>query len=108
MSLESFNFNKSHGAFSEENYETAKHAHYAIEIVYSTEGAFSTTTDGCHYGNLKSAIVPPGLPHRFSCIHAKCKLLFFEPTSDIGNYFMRKYDLADQRTIVADLSEAAR
>lgn len=103
--LELFNIDKSYSVFSESDYQTAKHSHYAIEIVSCTEGSFSITTNLSTYRNIKSVIIPPSLPHSFSCINAKCNLLFFDPLSSIGKYFMQQYDLASRGNIIVNPSE---
>jgi AraC-like DNA-binding protein len=100
VSIELFNIDKGYALFSKGNYQTTKHAHYAIEIVFCTEGAFSITTPLAEYTNIKSIIIPSNLPHRFSCIKATCQLLFLDPLSDIGIYFSQQYDLVSQKTIV--------
>jgi len=100
VSLELFSIDKGYSVFSKGNYQTAKHAHYAIEIVFCTEGAFSITTNLSEYSNIKSVIIPSNLPHRFSCPNATCDLLFLDPLSDIGIYFLQEYDLPSQKDII--------
>jgi len=102
VSLELFNIDKVYSVFSKGNYETVKHSHYAIEIVFSREGSFNMTTDLSEYTNIKSVIIPSNLPHSFSCINATCNLLFLDPLSDIGLYFLREYDLPSQKIIIID------
>ena len=105
MSIELFNIDKGYAVFSKGNYETDKHSHYAIEIVFCTEGSFSVTTNVSEYANIKSVIIPSNLPHSFSCINAECNLLFLDPLSDIGTYFLQQYNLASQNNIIINPSE---
>ena len=100
MSLELFNIDKGYAVFSKGNYETTKHSHYAIEIVFCIEGSFNITTNLCEHTNIKSVIIPSNLPHSFSCINATCNLLFLDPLSDIGLYFLQQYNLASQKNII--------
>ncbi len=102
MPVELFNIDKGYSVFTESNYETAKHAHYAIEIVCCTGGTFNVTTHLSEYANLKSVIIPSNLPHSFSCMNAACNLLFLDPLSDIGMYFLQQYDLASQKDIIVN------
>ena len=102
MSLELFNIDKGYAVFSKGNYETAKHSHYAIEIVFCTEGSFSITTNLSEYTNIKSVIIPSNITHSFSCLNAECNLLFLDPLSDIGTYFLQEYDLASQKGIMVN------
>jgi AraC-like DNA-binding protein len=102
MSIELFDIDKGYAVFSNGHYETTKHAHYAIEMVCCTEGSFSITTNLSEYTNIKSVIIPSNLPHRFSCLHAACDLLFLDPLSAIGKYFLQQYDLASQKSIIVN------
>ena len=96
MPIELFNIEKGYSVFSHGYYETEKHTHYAIEIVFCTEGSFDISTNLSDYTNIKSVIIPSNIPHRFSCLHATCNLLFLDPLSDIGIYFLQQYHLASQ------------
>ena len=102
MPVEFFNIDKGYSVFSDSDYETAKHSHYAIEIVCCTEGSFSVTTNVSEYANLESVIIPSNISHSFSCINATCNLLFLDPLSDIGMYFLQQYDLASQKNIIVN------
>lgn len=102
MSLELFNIDKGYSVFSKGNYETQQHSHYPIEIVFCVEGSFNITTDLLAYTNIKSVIIPSNLVHSFSCIHATCNLLFLDPLSDIGTYFLQEYDLASRKSIIVN------
>ena len=102
MPVELFNIEKGYYVFSKGNYETEKHAHYAIEIVCCTSGSFNITTGLSEYTNLKSVIIPSNLPHSFSCINAECNLLFLDPLSDIGIYFLQQYNLASQKSVIVN------
>jgi AraC-like DNA-binding protein len=102
MSIELFDIDRGYTLFSKGNYETTKHAHYAIEIVFCTKGAFSITTNLSEHTNIKSVIIPSNLPHRFNCINAACDLLFLDPLSDPGKYFLQQYDLVSQKNIIID------
>jgi AraC-like DNA-binding protein len=103
--VELFNIDKGYSVFSKGNYQTAKHSHYAIEIVFCTEGSFSITTNVSEYTNIKSVIIPSNLSHSFSCINAACNLLFLDPLSDIGTYFLQQYNLASQKSIIVNSPE---
>ena len=100
MPIELFNIDEGYYLFSKGNYETEKHAHYAIEIVFCTEGLFSITTNISEYKNIKSVIIPSNIPHSFNCIHATCNLLFLDPLSNVGTYFLQQYNLASQKSII--------
>ena len=102
MSLELFNIDKGCAVFSKGNYETARHSHYAIEIVFSAKGSFSITTNLAEYTNINSVIIPSNLTHSFSCINAACDLLFLDPLSDAGAYFLQEYNLSSQKNIIID------
>jgi AraC-like DNA-binding protein len=102
VSIELFNIDKGYAVFSKGDYETAKHSHYAIEIVFCIEGAFNITTNLSEYTNIKSVIIPSNLSHSFSCINAVCNLLFLDPLSDIGTYFLQQYNLASQKSIIVN------
>jgi AraC-like DNA-binding protein len=105
VSIELFNIDKGYAVFSKGNYETAKHSHYAIEIVFCTEGSFSITTNLSEYTNVKSVIIPSNITHSFSCLNAECNLLFLDPLSDIGTYFLQQYNLASQKSIIINPPE---
>lgn len=105
MSISLFNPDKGYTVFSGSNYETRNHAHYAIEIVYCTAGSFSVTTDQHHYTDLTNVIIPPNLSHSFSCLHATCDLLFIDPLSHIGRYFMQQYPRNDIQINQTSLSQ---
>ena len=100
MPIELFNIDKGYSVFSHGHYETEKHTHYAIEVVCCTEGSFDITTHLSEYTNIQSVIIPSNIPHRFSCLHATCNLLFLDPLSDPGLYFLQKYHLASQKSII--------
>lgn len=102
MSIAFFNIDQGYAVFSKGNYQTTKHAHYAIEIVFCTEGSFSITTGLAEVTNIKTVIIPSNLPHSFSCVHAACNLLFLDPLSDVGLCFLQQYDLASQKDIVVN------
>ncbi len=98
--VELFNIDKGYSVFSKGNYKTAKHSHYPVEIVFCTAGSFSITTSFAEYANINSAIIPSNHTHSFSCINAACNLLFLDPLSDIGAYFLQQYNLASQKDII--------
>ena len=100
MPIELFDIDKGYTVFSKSDYKTSRHAHYAIEVVCCTEGAFNITTGYSKYTNIHSVIIPSNLPHRFSCAHAECDLLFADPLSAIGKYFMQQYKLAAQNDVI--------
>ncbi len=104
MSIELFNIEKGYAVFSKGNYETAKHSHYAIEIVFCTAGSFNITTNLSENTNIKSVIIPSNLVHSFSCVNAACNLLFLDPLTDIGTYFLQQYDLPSQKNIIINPS----
>ncbi|SEW52758.1 helix-turn-helix domain-containing protein [Chitinophaga arvensicola] len=105
MSIALLNIEKGYATFSRSNYTTRKHAHYAIEIVYCTEGDFTITTSEGSYPHLKNVIIPPNLQHSFSCVNATCQLLFLDPLSDIGRYFMQQFQLTSPAHISMNLPE---
>lgn len=100
MSLELFNIEKGYSLFYGSDYETAKHSHYVIEMVFCTQGFFNITTDHAEHTHIKSVIIPSNLPHRFSCRNASCDLLFLDPLSAPGIYFLQQYDLPSQKDII--------
>jgi AraC-like DNA-binding protein len=108
VSVELFNFNDGYGVYSNSNYKTAKHSHYAIEIVFSTGGSFCIKTNLSNYTDLKSVIIPSNLTHSFSCINATCNLLFVDPLSDIGIYFIQQYDLTSLKDVIVNPSDLSR
>lgn len=105
MAIEFFDFENVYAIFSKDNYATKRHAHYALEIVCCKEGTFTVTTDHKKYGNLQNVIIPPNLPHSFSCIDATCNLLFLDPLSVMGNYFMQQYYLAGYKDVLYNVPE---
>ena len=102
MALEAFNIDQGYGVFSRGGYETARHSHYAIEIVHSLQGSFTITTGTSRHSNLKSAIIPPNVFHTFDCKEATCELLFLDPLSQLGTNVLRKYNLVSQRSVLID------
>ncbi len=102
MPVELFDIDKGYAVFTKGSYETMRHSHYAIEIVFATEGLFSITTSHSEYANIESVIIPSNLPHSFNCINATCNLLFLDPLSEIGMYFLQQYDLVSQKNIIVD------
>ena len=104
MPIELFNIEKGYSLFSKGNYQTRKHSHYAIEIVFATKGLFSIATNLSKYTNIGAVIIPSNLPHSFSCLHAACDLLFLDPLSDVGLYFLQEYNLSSQKDIIIDPS----
>lgn len=106
MPIEFFDFENAYAVFSNRNYATRRHTHYALEIVCSTEGSFTVGTDGKKYENLQAVIIPPNLAHSFSCLKAACHLLFLDPLSPIGSYFMRRYGLVGRKDVVSTVSKA--
>ena len=106
MGIEFFDFENVYAVFSKSNYATKRHAHYALEIVCCKEGTFTVATDGKKYENLRNVIIPPNLSHSFSCIDATCNLLFLDPLSAIGSYFMQRYHLASLKDVLFNVSES--
>ncbi|HEY4198280.1 MAG TPA: AraC family transcriptional regulator [Mucilaginibacter sp.] len=106
MAIEFFDFENVYAVFSKSNYATKRHSHYALEIVCCREGTFTVTSDRKKHDNLRSVIIPPNLPHSFSCINATCNLLFLDPLSALGSYFMQRYHLASHKDVVSDVSES--
>jgi len=102
VSIELFNIDKGYAVFTKGNYQTERHSHYAIEIVFASEDSFSITTDVSEYTNINSVIIPSNLSHSFSCMNAECDLLFIDPLSDIGTYFLRQYDLTSRKSIIVN------
>jgi AraC-like DNA-binding protein len=99
VSLE-LNIEKGYAIFSQSDYKTARHAHYAIEIVVCTKGGFSIGTDHLEHSDITSVIIPPNVPHSFSCIGATCNLLFVDPLSAIGRYLIKRYRLTSLNDIL--------
>ena len=102
MPVEFFDIDKGYAVFTKGNYQTERHSHYAIEIVFSTKNSFSITTDLFEHRNIKSVIIPSNLPHGFACIDAECDLLFIDPLSDMGTYFLQQYELTSQKSIIVN------
>ncbi|NSL88272.1 helix-turn-helix transcriptional regulator [Chitinophaga sp. Mgbs1] len=103
MSLELFNIGQGYAVFTESDYETRRHAHYAIEIVYAATGVFSISTRHGEYHQLENVIIPSNLPHRFSCLNATCQLVFLDPLSAAGRYFVRLYQLDTLRDVLVNV-----
>lgn len=106
MAIEFFDFENVYAVFSKSNYATKRHAHYALEIVCCKEGAFGVTTDHKKYETLQNVIIPPNLPHSFSCIDATCDLLFLDPLSAMGSHFMQRYHLAHRKDVLFNIPES--
>jgi len=102
--VEFFDIDKGYAVFTKGNYQTERHFHYAIEIVFSTKNSFSITADS-EYANITSVIIPSNIPHSFSCINAECNLLFLDPLTDIGTYFLQQYDLVSRKSIIVNPRE---
>lgn len=105
MPIAQFDIDKGYTVFTESDYQTKKHAHYAIEIVCCTEGTFDVTTPIAAHKNIKSVIIPSNLPHSFSCVGAACDLLFLDPLSPIGTHFRQRYQLVSRKDVIADSTE---
>ena len=105
MSIEFFNFDNGYAIFSKSDYATRRHSHYALEIVCCKEGSFNIITDHSSYTNLQNVIIPPNLRHSFSCMDATCDLLFLDPLSDLGRYFMQQYNLVSLKNVLVNVSE---
>ncbi|MBV7533114.1 AraC family transcriptional regulator [Chitinophaga sp. sic0106] len=103
MPVEIFNLDQGYAVFSKSNYQTRKHAHYLIEVVYSKTGTFSISTAAGEFTQLTNAILPPNLSHSFNCLQADCDLLFVDPLSPAGRYFMQAFPLANLLTNNSDL-----
>ncbi|HEY2349136.1 MAG TPA: helix-turn-helix domain-containing protein [Puia sp.] len=105
MAIELFDIDKGYTLFSKGHYETPVHSHYPIEIVYAAQGSFSISTTLSEYTNIKSIIIPSNLPHSFNCLDAECSLLFLDPLSDIGLYFLQRYGLISKKSIIVNPPE---
>src|SRR6185312_549042 len=105
MPIELFNIDQGYYVFSKGDYNTKKHAHYAIEIVCAAEGTFGITTGIAQYTNLQSVIIPPNLSHNFNCTGAECNLLFVEPLSEMGRYFIQRFNLPFCKDILINPEE---
>ena len=103
MPIEFFDLENVYAVFSNRNYATRRHVHYALEIVCCTEGSFTVDIDDKKYENLHSVIIPPNLPHSFSCLDAACNLLFLDPLSPIGSYFMQRYRLFSRKDVLCNV-----
>jgi AraC-like DNA-binding protein len=108
LSIELFNIENGYTVFSKGNYETRRHAHYAIEIVFALDGCFDVSTSLSAQANLKSVIIPSGMPHSFSCIGSSCNLLFLDPLSDIGVYFLHQYHLNSANDLIVNPAALSR
>lgn len=108
VSIELYNLDKGYGVFSKSDYYTKKHAHYAIEIVCCSEGSFNVETNHHHYTGLNNVIIPPNLRHNFNCSNATCELLFLDPLSAMGRYFMQQFKLASLKDVRVDIPELHR
>lgn len=104
VSIGSFNIEQGYTVFSRSNYQTKRHSHYAIEIVYCLNGSFDLITAHTSHTGLQSAIIPPNLAHGFSCINGSCNLLFLDPLSAIGSYFMQQYHLASAKNVLLNVA----
>jgi len=102
MPIELFNINEGYTVFTESDYRTKKHTHYAIEIVCCKEGTFNVTTAVSNHTNITSVIIPSNLPHRFSCLGTTCNLLFLDPLSPLGSHFRKQYRLVSQNDAIAN------
>lgn len=54
------------------------HAHPAMEVILAQDGVFSIATATATYPDLRLAILPPNLPHRFSQETGRVRLLMLE------------------------------
>ncbi|NQX38223.1 AraC-type DNA-binding protein [Pedobacter steynii] len=105
MSIAIFDIEKGYTLFSRSNYLTKRHAHYAIEIVCSINGLFELSTQQGNYTNLQNVIIPPNLTHSFNSLNSSCNLLFLDPLSHIGHYFMQQYQLAGSKNVLTNVPE---
>lgn len=97
MGVQELNIQKGYGFYSNQNYSTNFHAHYAIEIIYCPTGYFEIQTQNNQY-RIQAVIIPSNLPHRFICFEA-CNLLFADPVSAIGDYIIRKYRIFSRKDV---------
>ncbi|SHL60648.1 transcriptional regulator, AraC family [Chitinophaga jiangningensis] len=102
MPVEIFNLDQGYAVFSNSNYQTRKHAHYLIEVVFSHTGTFSISTAAGEFTGLTNAILPPNVTHSFDCLHATCDLLFLDPLSPAGRYFMQAFTLYQSNSPVTN------
>ena len=105
MPIDFFDPENVYAIFSQQDYVTRRHAHYVLEVVCASAGTFKIETPRQTYHNLSTVIIPPNKSHSFSCIGATCNLLFLDPLSPIGRYFMQRYRLNSEHEIIADLPE---
>lgn len=103
MSIALLDIDKGYALFSKSDYETRKHAHYVIEIIYSTTGTFSVETHHGRYTHLSNAIIPSNLQHRFSSLKATCQLVFLDPLSLPGRYIRQHYQLHLQKDVLCNV-----
>lgn len=106
MPIDFFDPENVYAIFSQRDYVTRRHAHYVLEIVCASEGTFKIETPRQTYDNLHTVIIPPNKSHSFSCIGAACNLLFLDPLSPMGRYFMQRYRLNSEHEIIVDLPES--
>jgi AraC-like DNA-binding protein len=100
--VELFDIDNGYYVFSKGDYKTKKHSHYAIEMVCCGEGSFRISTALSKNTNLKSVIIPPNLPHDFDCLGAECDLLFVDPLSQMGKYFIQRFHLPSCTDIIVN------
>lgn len=77
--------------FSQKNYQTKRHSHFYMELVFPLSGNLSIKTDNAEYRNVRSVLINCNIPHIFDCSIGECQLYFVDPTSFIGNQLMNDY-----------------
>lgn len=105
-SIRQLNIHEGYGLLEKCNYQTQMHRHFPIEMIYCRDGFFDIGTKQNNHTNIKSVLIPSGLPHRFKCAGAKCELLFLDPLSQSGQFFIETYQLEVQPDVVLNLHAA--
>jgi AraC-like DNA-binding protein len=84
------------------NWQTGSHSHFFLEVVFSLSGSFTIGTCNRQYAGNQAAIIGPSVRHTFSCLESECQLLFFDPTTDIGQRIISRHDLKRRGLVTFD------
>jgi len=95
-------------SFSEKNYSTRVHAHYAIELAFARSGYLNISSGDQHFKNIQAAIIASNTLHTFDCLNGECLLYFIDPTTHLGEYLTAHYDLESRQMVVFDSDEIDR
>lgn len=100
MAVQKLNIQQGYALFAKKEYHTQWHRHYGIELVWCKEGSFTIQTKKHIHKHIQAAVIPSNLPHKFSCGHAVCKILFLDPHSLLGKFVSDRYQLDAGKKIV--------